>query len=172
MQATRPFPAALFLSELHAEAAATRRLFERLPEQHLGWKPHPKCFTLGQQAWHIATVPSGFARMLAVDTFDFATLNLTARQPETVAEILAALAQGQADCDAAFGSWSDADLAQPWRCVNGARELMTLAKGEALRKLIANHVIHHRGQVALYLRLLDVPLPALYGPTADENPFA
>jgi uncharacterized damage-inducible protein DinB len=172
MSTLAPSPVQPFLDEIRREAAATRRMLEAVPEAHLGWRPHAKSHTLGQLALHVATLPSGIARMLAADPFDFATADMRAGQPQSRAELFAAHEQGLRDAEQTFGAWDAADLGRTWRALRDGVELMALPKGIALRILLCNHLVHHRGQLSVYLRLLDVPVPSVYGPTADENPFA
>ena len=171
MTTLAPSPVQPILDEIRREAAATRRMLEVLPEARLSWKPHPKSHTLGQLARHVATLPSGFAQMLAGEAVDFATIDLKVGQPQTRAELLAALDQGVRDAEQAFGGWDAAELGRTWRALKNGVELMALPKAAVLRSLLCNHLVHHRGQLSVYLRLLDVPVPAVYGPTADENPF-
>lgn len=172
MSTLAPSPVQPFLDEIRREAASSRRMLEVLPEPKLGWKPHPKSHTLGQLAHHVATLPSGFARMLSADAFDFGTADMRAAQPQSRAEILAALEQGVRDAEQTFGAWDAADLGRTWRALKNGVELMALPKSAVLRGLLCNHLVHHRGQLSVYLRLLDVPVPAIYGPSADENAFA
>lgn len=172
MSTLAPSPVQPFLDEIRREAAATRRLLEALPEARLDWRPHPKSHSLGQLARHVASLPTGIPRMLAGDTFDFAKADLRAAEPRSKAEILAAFEQGVRDAEAALSAWDAAELGRTWRAVRGDAELMALSKGVALRTLLCNHLVHHRGQLTVYLRLLDVPLPSVYGPSADVNPFA
>ena len=165
-------PVQPYLDEIRREAATTRRLIEVLPESKLAWKPHPKSQTLGELARHMATVPSGFAKMLSVDAFDFAQIDKRGAQPTSKVEILDALEQGVRDADAAFSNWGAAELGSTWRGLKDGVEMMVLTKAAVLRNFLCNHLVHHRGQLTVYLRLLDVPVPSVYGPTADENPFA
>jgi uncharacterized damage-inducible protein DinB len=171
MTTLAPSPAQPFLDEIRREAATTRRMLEALPEDMLAWRPHPRSHTLGQLARHVATLPSGLAGMLSADTFDFAANDMRAAQPASKAEILAALDQGVRDAEAAFSTWDASDLGRTWRALKNGVELLALPKAAVLRSLLCNHLVHHRGQLSVYLRLLDVPLPSVYGPTADENPF-
>jgi len=160
------------LTEIRREGDSTRRVLEAVPANQLAWRPHPKSQTLGQLAMHVAGLPGGITRMLQSDDFDFAGVDFTAAQPASKDAILAAHAQSLAAAAAALGAWSAEDLERTWRAHHGARELMVLSKALALRNLLCNHLVHHRGQLTVYLRLLEVPLPPVYGPTADVNPFA
>jgi uncharacterized damage-inducible protein DinB len=154
------------------EAATTKRVLERVPEAHLVWKPHPKSMSLGQLALHVATLPSLVAQFLAGDASDF---DAVPKAPPTVgshAELLAAFAASTEQARSFVADLTDERALATWRLVAGARELLAAPRAAMLRSLLFNHWYHHRGQLVVYLRLLDVPVPSVYGPTADENPFA
>ena len=167
-----PGPATHFAAELEQEAVATRRLVDRIPADRLGWRPHPKSSTLGQLAMHVARVPSIVTGMLSRDEVDASTVGFAPGQPTSVGEIRKALDESLAGATEALAHWTARDLATTWRLVRGDRELMSAPKGALLRSLVGNHLYHHRGQLTVYLRLLDVPLPSVYGPTADESAFS
>jgi uncharacterized damage-inducible protein DinB len=164
-------PAAPFVAELEQEAAATRRLLERLPAAKLGWRPHPRSMTLGQLAQHVAAMPSLPKNLLGADTFDAATADFTPAQPGTVAEVRKTFEDSMASARVTLGAWTAKDMQANWRLVAGPKELMAAPKAALVRTLVLNHMVHHRGQLTVYLRMLDVPLPAVYGPSADEQPF-
>ena len=159
------------LAELEQEATTTRRVLERVPQEHLAWKPHPKSMSLGQLALHIAMVPGAVAELAAVDTIpeppDFV-------QPEaaTAAELLPALSESVAKARRALGSFDDARMGAMWRLQSGGRDIIAMPRAAFVRSVMLNHWYHHRGQLLVYLRLLDQSVPSVYGPTADENPFA
>ena len=159
-------------AELEKESAATRRMLERVPADHLDWQPHTKSMTLGQLAIHLASLPGAFARMGRLDGFDVSTANFTPKKPQSAEEILATLEASLAEAKAFFGGLDDEAANAPWRMTLGERELATMPRHELVRSLMFNHAYHHRGQLSVYLRLLDVPVPATYGNSADENPFA
>lgn len=159
-------------AELEKESVATRRMLERVPEDRLDWQPHAKSMTLGQLALHLAGLPGAFTRMGRLDGFDAATVDFTPRTPQSADEILATLDASLADAKAFLGGLDDEAANAPWRMTLGEQELMTLPRHELVRNLMFNHSYHHRGQLSVYLRLLDVPVPATYGNSADENPFA
>jgi uncharacterized damage-inducible protein DinB len=159
------------IAELEQEAHATRRVLERVPEAHLAWRPHHKSYSLGQLALHVATIPGTVAQLLAVDT--------VAEPPEfvqppaqTAAELLPAFEASLTQARHVLGGFDDAAMGRTWRLLAGGRELMSAPRGALLRAIMFNHWYHHRGQLLVYLRMHDVPLPSVYGPTADENPFA
>jgi uncharacterized damage-inducible protein DinB len=159
------------LKELEQEAQTTRRVLERVPEQKLAWRPHPKARTLGELALHVAMVPGGVAQLVAspspaqVPTF-------TDPKPATAGELVPALDQAVATAKKALGGMNDAALMEPFRLMRGDRELFAIPRAAMLRSIMLNHWYHHRGQLTTYLRELDVPIPSIYGPSADENPFA
>lgn len=158
------------LQELEHEAVVTRRLLERVPDEHLSWKPHPKARTLGELALHVAAVPGGVARIAAqadVQVFPFADPS-----PKRAADLLPALDESIATAKRELGGLDDAAMAAPWRLLDGERVLVDVPRGAFIRSTVLNHWYHHRGQLSTYLRTLGVPLPSIYGPSADENPLA
>ena len=159
------------LAELDQEAQTTRRVLERVPEAHLSWKPHPKSMSLGQLALHVATVPGNVAELAAMDTVPVPPAFV---QPEaaTSSELVPALAASVAKARQQLGGLDDAAMSATWRLMSGGRELMAMPRAALVRAIMLNHWYHHRGQLLVYLRLLNVPVPSVYGPTADENPFA
>lgn len=159
-----------FLAELDQEAGATRKLLERAPADKLEWRPHPRSMSLGQLAMHIATIPGRIAGMANVDLFDFAGINPPALG--TTTEILSALETGLAEARTILGSMDDARLMAVWTARKDGKTMMALPRIAVLRTLMLNHWYHHRGQLTVYLRMLEVPVPSVYGPSADENPFA
>jgi uncharacterized damage-inducible protein DinB len=161
-----------YISELEQEAKSTRRVLERVPADKLDWQPHPKSMKLGQLALHVANLPGAFARMGRLDSFDASQAKFTPPMPESVDEILSTLETGIADARTFLSELDDQTAFAPWRFTHGEQELMTLPKLGLVRTLMFNHMYHHRGQLVVYLRLLDIPLPSVYGPSADENPFA
>lgn len=163
---------AAVLQELGQEAVTTRRLLEHVPEDKFDWRPHPKARTLGQLALHVAAVPgivAGFAFQpspVQIPRFDGDP------SPASVADLLAAHDQSLDAAAAKVGTLTDDALDAPWRLLAGDRELMAQPFGGVLRSIMLNHWYHHRGQLSAYLRELDVPIPSIYGPSADHNPFA
>lgn len=161
-----------FVDELTLEAATTKRVLERVPEAHLGWQPHRKSMSLGQLALHVATLPSLVAQFLSGDVLDFDSVP---KDPPTVAnheELLAVFASSTEQARSYLADLSDERATATWRLVAGERNLLAAPRAAMVRSLLFNHWYHHRGQLVVYLRLLDVPVPSVYGPTADENPFA
>jgi uncharacterized damage-inducible protein DinB len=159
------------LAELEQEADTTRRVLERIPQAHLSWKPHPKSMSLGQLALHVATVPGNVAQLAAIDTIPAPPAFV---QPEaaTAAELLPALTESVANAKRALGGFDDAKMSAMWRLQNGGRDILAMPRAAFVRAIMLNHWYHHRGQLLVYLRMLNQSVPSVYGPTADENPFA
>ena len=159
------------LAELEQEAETTRRVLERIPQAHLSWKPHPKSMSLGQLALHVATVPGGVAELAARDLVPEPP---TFKQPEaaTAAELVPTLTASVAKARQTLGGFDDARMTAMWRMQSGGRDILAMPRVALVRAIMLNHWYHHRGQLLVYLRLLDQSVPSVYGPTADENPFA
>jgi len=160
------------LNEFCEEAAITRRLLDRVPADQLAWKPHAKSMTLGQLAWHVATIPGGIARIAQQDSFDVLNGSFVPPQPSSLQEILAAYEQAVPAAEKFLSELTDAQAHASWRLMKGDRELFHQPRINVVRTIMLNHWYHHRGQLSVYLRLLDVPLPVIYGRSADEDPFA
>ncbi len=157
------------LQELQQEAQTTRRVLERVPDAHLGWKPHAKSMTLGQLAMHVATTPGGVAQIAVQPYIGLPEFNQPAAT--RAADLVPALEESVAKAKELLGGMDDATLAATWKVMNGDQEVMAMPRGAVLRSIMLNHWYHHRGQLSVYLRLLGVPVPSIYGPSADENPF-
>jgi uncharacterized damage-inducible protein DinB len=161
----------VLLQELEQEAQITRRVLERVPESGLSWRPHEKSMTLGQLALHVATTPGGVAEIASLPDLDEPPA-FARPQAASTAELLPALEQSLARARELVGAMSDEAMQEIWTLrVNGAA-VMAVPRGALLRSIMLNHWYHHRGQLSVYLRQLNVPLPSIYGPSADENPFA
>jgi uncharacterized damage-inducible protein DinB len=158
------------IAELTGESEATRRVLERVPEDRLGWKPHARSMSLGQLALHVAQLPLGITMLVERLTVELPTVPLV--QPASRREILDALDRSVAYAVERLASWDDADLEAQWALTHGGAVIVARPRGQMLRTLMLNHSYHHRGQLTVYLRLLDVAVPPVYGPTADETPFA
>jgi uncharacterized damage-inducible protein DinB len=159
-------------AELRQEAATTRRLLERVPEESFGWKPHEKSMALGRLAGHIAELPTLIAPALTQDELDFAAGNYQPFNPTSVAELLERFDRNVADAAGLLSGQTDERMQEPWRLRSGEQVLFELPRAAVVRTMALNHIVHHRGQLSVYLRLLDVPLPSIYGPSADEGPGA
>jgi uncharacterized damage-inducible protein DinB len=160
------------LHEFTTEAAVTRNVLSRVPSEKLDWQPHPRSMTLGQLAMHIATVPVGILRITETDTFDVTTNTFRPPAPSSSDEINAAFEKTVNDVTEKLTTAPDTVANGPWHLMKGATELVCMPRVSAWRSLMLNHWYHHRGQLAVYLRMLDIPVPSIYGPSADESPFA
>lgn len=155
-----------FIAELQHEAATTRKMLERVPQDKLTWKPHEKSRTLGEVASHIAHLPGVFIATLAREEFD-----RNEYQPGTTGSTAGIVATFDRNIAAAFATLPTLTMEQllgTWRYKYGERVIFEMPRLAVLRAMGLNHLIHHRGQLSVYLRLLNVPLPPVYGPTADE----
>jgi len=159
------------LPEYDHEMGTTRRLLERVPDADLGWKPHEKSFSLGQLASHIANIPHWLDATCDVDLFDLATIGEDARpkQPTSIAALLKTFDENVKKGRQKIDAQSDAAMFAQWTMKQGDQEIMTMPRVAVLRSFFMNHLIHHRGQLSVYLRLRNVPVPAIYGPSADEG---
>ena len=160
------------LQELREEAAITKRLLDRIPADKLTWKPHAKSMTLGQLAGHIASIPGRISKMAQEDSFDVLKGSFVPPQPNGLQEILTALEQSVRDAEQVLHGMTDERMAGTFRLMKGERELFHQPRANVVRTIMLNHWYHHRGQLSVYLRLLDVPLPVIYGRSADTDPFA
>ena len=158
------------LQELEMEAQTTRRVLERVPDGKLTWRPHAKARTLGELALHIAQVPGNVAQ-IAVQS-EIQPPKFSDSSPRSASELVPMLDQSIAKAKSLLGGMDDATMMSTWRLMNGDRELLALPRVAFLRSIMLNHWYHHRGQLTVYLKELDVPIPSVYGPSADENPFA
>ena len=159
------------LAELEQEAQTTRRVLERIPQEHLSWKPHPKSMSLGQLALHVATVPGNVAELAAMDMLADPP-NIVQPECATAAELLPSLTESVTKAKLALGGFDDARMGAMWRLQSGGRDIMAMPRVAFVRAIMLNHWYHHRGQLLVYLRMLNLSVPSVYGPTADENPFA
>jgi uncharacterized damage-inducible protein DinB len=158
------------LQELEHEADATRRVLERVPDAHLDWRPHAKSYSLGQLALHVAQIPGGVAT-LAMQS-PAAPPQFVQERAARSADLVPTLHESIAQAKSILTDASDDTMMETWRLVAGDRELMAMPRAAFLRAIMLNHWYHHRGQLLVYLRQLNVPVPSVYGPSADENPFA
>lgn len=157
------------VAEVEHEAASTRRLFERIPDDKLDFKPHEKSYSLGHLAGHLAEMFGWGGSVLTSDEFEWSESEYEPFVPATAAAALSRLDESVAAFKEAAEGVSDEALMQTWTMRSGDHVIMELPRASAIRASILNHFVHHRGQLTVYLRLLDVPLPPIYGPTADEQ---
>lgn len=165
--ATPPYKQ-IALADLEHELALTRRVLERVPDEHLGWKPHEKSMTLGALASHLANLAFYGIATLQGDEFDVATAPPN-KVVDSRDELLARFDERVATFRELLASTEDEALGRPWSLRHGSHVAFTLPRIGVLRSMVVNHMVHHRAQLGVYLRLLDVPVPSVYGPSADEQ---
>ena len=158
------------LPEFDHEMATTRRVLERVPDAEMDWRPHEKSMTLGQLAGHIANMPAWCGITLEVDVLDLDTLGEDPRlkKPASREAILKHFDDRRENARGLLAAQTDGAMMARWSLKKGGHEIFTLPRVTALRSFVMNHMIHHRGQLTVYLRLKNVPVPPIYGPTADE----
>jgi uncharacterized damage-inducible protein DinB len=158
-------------ADLPQELATTRRMIERIPTEHLGWKPHDKNFSLGFMASHVANLLEWGPMILTTDELDLAGPFPEREEPTSTEQILEAFDANAAKFAEALDAADDETMMETWTLKSGDEVLTAFPRFANLRSFVVNHVIHHRAHLGMYLRLLDVPVPAVYGPSADESPF-
>lgn len=164
-----------FLAEFDREMSNTRKTLERVPEDKFTWKPHPKSGAMNWLAGHVANIPSWVQMTFERDELDISPPDQPqprAELPKNRAELLAAFDKNVASGRAALAQAGDDQMMKPWTLLAGGNRIFTMPKAAVMRTFVMNHLIHHRAQLTVYLRLNDVPVPALYGPSADEESFA
>lgn len=157
------------LGEFETQVPITRRFLERLPEDKLSWKPHQRSMSAGQLALHLALVPGRVvcgAQLNPAPVPDFSNIP----QPANLQEVLTRFDESIATVKKVLPQFGDAEMQETWRVVNGEEEILAMPRGEFLRNIMLNHWYQHRGQFSVYLRLLNVAVPASWGPSADEPP--
>lgn len=157
------------LNEFRDEIPATRRMLERIPADKLAWKPHPKSRSLGELAMHVATIP-GLAERVA-NSDEFTAGAAPPPSANSAEDIRAAFERHVRTAEEILANMTDQTARGNWRLAFKGKEIFRKPRIAVLRTVLLNHLYHHRGQLSVYLRLLDVPVPVVYGPTADENPF-
>ncbi len=162
----------LYFADLADEHAATRLMLSRVPEQQLDWRPHPKSRTLGELATHVAELPNRGAAILTLDHVDTANRPAPTTPPATNAGLLALYDAALARLNTALASASEASIAAEWSLRRGEVVLVRGKRRAMLRRVMMSHLVHHRAQLGVYLRLLGVPVPGMYGPSADDAPPA
>lgn len=160
-----------FLPEYDHELATTRRLLERVPDAEFGWKPHEKSMTLGQLAGHVANLPFWLSATMSAPFYDVSAGDKEARldPPASREEMLRDFDDKVKSARAKLAAANDAEMLAPWALRSNGHEIFSMPRVAVVRSFVMNHLIHHRGQLSVYLRLKDVPLPSIYGPTADEQ---
>ena len=165
---------AALLPEFDQEMATTRKTLERVPGDKFGWKPHPKSGTMGWLASHIATMVGWTVDTIEKESFDVAPQGAppaTMPQAHSQKELLDLFDKGVVKARAAIAGASDPTLLHTWSLLAGGKPMFTMPRIAVLRTFVMNHVIHHRAQLGVYLRLNDIPVPSVYGPSADEGKF-
>ena len=160
------------LPEFDQEMANTRKVLERCPEDKYTWKPHPKSFSMSGLATHIANMTGWATDVIEKDSFDIAPPGAPPFKEEPAVsrqELLAKFDRNVSAAGAALAGASDEDLAKTWSLLAGCETILSMPRAVCIRSFVMNHTIHHRAQLTVYLRLNDVPVPALYGPSADEQ---
>ncbi|MGZ3888512.1 MAG: DinB family protein [Flavisolibacter sp.] len=157
-----------FIAELNHEGASTKRILERVPDGKFDWKPHEKSMTLGRLASHVAELPGFLNSILTMDEFDFAKGHYKASHAKTSEELMKVFQEKLNEAVQTLQHTSDEKMQANFTLRSGDHVIATIPRLVAIRSMALNHIIHHRGQLAVYLRLLDVPVPGLYGPSADE----
>jgi uncharacterized damage-inducible protein DinB len=161
--------AQILLAEFEIQAPITRRFLERLPEDKLTWKPHEKSMTAGQLAYHLAFVPGGVVRFVQNNPAEAPDFSFP--QPANRQEILKTLDDSIAAVQTLLPKFDDAAMRETWRLMTGGREILAQPRSLFLRDVMFSHWYQHRGQFSVYLRLLGIPVPASWGPSADEPPL-
>ena len=164
----------MLLPEFDHEMANTRKTLERVPDDKLDWKPHEKSMSLGGLSTHLANIPSWTAQTFDRDELDIAPPGeppYRLEEAKSRAELLAAFDKNVASARAALESASDENWQGKWSLLMGGKAIFTLPRTAVMRGFVMNHLIHHRAQLGVYLRLLDIPVPSIYGPSADEGGF-
>lgn len=157
--------------ELEREAATTKRVLERVPNDKLSWKPHPKSMSLGQLALHVAETPGVVADIASRSVHEISPAAFEQRAAGSAAELLPALEQSINKATTMLKGMDDGSAMSMWKAVRNGKEVFSAPRVGVVRTIMLNHWYHHRGQLSVYLRLLGVPVPSIYGPSADENPF-
>lgn len=159
------------LMEFDRESSTTRKVLERVPTEKLSYKPHEKSMSLAQLAWHLATLPNWIAGAILADGLDFKTAPKLPDPPEEAKTIVETFLKSVEAAKATLVQLDDEKAMATWTLSSGGKALMTMPRIAFVRTVLMNHSYHHRGQLSVYLRLLDIPVPAIYGPSADDNPF-
>ncbi len=157
------------LMEIEQEGQTTKRVLERIPEDKLSFKPHPKSFSLGQLGLHIASVPGSISAAAVPDSWE--APGFSQAEPKNRQEVLDTFSRSMESAKEALKKMDDARLNATWKLTKNGKVLLEMPRIAFLRSILMNHNYHHRGQLSVYLRILDVPVPSIYGPSADENPF-
>jgi uncharacterized damage-inducible protein DinB len=160
------------LPEFDKEMASTRKTLERIPDDKLAYKPHPKSGSMGWMVSHLANIPIWMGRALNMDSIDMNPPGAPTRRTvvlNSMQEVLSLFDKNMSDARDALSAATDDALGQPWTMLSGGKKVYTLPRAAIIRSFVMSHTIHHRGQLTIYMRLNDIPVPGLYGPSADEK---
>jgi uncharacterized damage-inducible protein DinB len=157
-----------FIPELQNEASSARKMLERVPFDKLSWKPHEKSMSLGRLASHVAELPTWVTTTVKTDELDFSKIDYKPYQPSSTDDLVQYFEKNVEEAITALQGVSDETMMKSWTLRNGSHVILTMPKVATIRSLAINHLIHHRGQLSVYLRLVGVPVPGMYGPSADE----
>jgi uncharacterized damage-inducible protein DinB len=157
------------LPEFDHEMATTRKTLERIPEDKLSWAPHEKSMKLGRLAGHVAELPNFATMTITTDSIDLASGGYQPMTATSQKQVLDAFDKAAANARAAIAGATDEELMQPWTLLYGGKTIFAMPRVAAVRAMMMSHMIHHRGQLSVYLRLNSVPVPSIYGPSADEG---
>jgi uncharacterized damage-inducible protein DinB len=157
------------IAELKYESALTQKMLERVPLEKSDWKPHDKSFTLGRLATHVAEIPHWISRIISIDDWDFMVQGFSSQIAQSKEELIQIFHDKRNKATADLENMNDEDFNKAWIVRRGDQMRREMPKKVAIRGWGFNHLIHHRGQLSVYLRLLDVPVPGMYGPSADEK---
>ncbi|RYZ55427.1 MAG: DUF1572 domain-containing protein [Sphingobacteriales bacterium] len=155
------------IAEIQQEAQSTKKILERIPAEHFGWKPHEKSMSLGTLATHLANLAGWISITIEQDELDLAG-DMKRFVPSTTEDLVAHYNEGIENAVRVLETTTDETMMQPWTLKKGAHVIMTQPKIVVLRSMCLNHMVHHRGQLTVYLRLLNIPVPGVYGPSADD----
>lgn len=157
------------IAELKYESGLTKKMLERVPLENSDWRPHDKSFTLGRLATHVAEIPHWISRIITIDDWDFMVRGFSGQVAQSKEELLQIFNDKLNQAIADLESMNDEDFNKTWIVRRGDQMRNELPKKVAIRGWGFSHLVHHRGQLSVYLRLLDVPVPGMYGPSADEK---
>jgi uncharacterized damage-inducible protein DinB len=161
----------MLLPEFEQEMANTRKMLERVPEDHFDYQPHPKSWKLNHLAGHVAELPSWVGYTMRTELLELEPGQITPFEPTTRKELLDRFDQHAREAQEAIKAASDEAMNTMWTMKWAGKTVMTAPRSMVLRTVVLNHIIHHRAQLGVYLRLTNVAVPGMYGPSADETPF-
>jgi uncharacterized damage-inducible protein DinB len=159
----------VLIAEMEMEASVARKCLERVPEEKFDWKPHEKSMTFRQLAVHVAEMFGWTPATLQQEELDFAKIDYKPYEPATTADLVEYLDKNVAEAIDVLKNSPDEAFVDNWTMRNGETIYFTMPKAAVMRSVVMNHIIHHRGQLSVYLRLNDIPVPSIYGPSADEG---